>query len=410
MPISTIDLLNEGIRNGSVIATDISRKLTISGITRIYPVYKIRLDFLYYNDQNDRIATWISQYRAEHDGNVPSVQQIEEYNQIIEQFIIASNPKAIAQTTDNIRKVDQREPAVVTFDGRIIDGNRRFTCLRILANENDRFNYLEAIVLDKAIASNGKQIKMLELAIQHGEESKVDYNPVDILVGLYHDVIETKLLTVAEYARSTNDKPGKVRKKIELAELMVEYLEFINAPKQFHIIRELQLLFPIEELARMLKKCQSNEAAEDLKVCVFTNILMRTSNDLGRFVRKIKDVMSTSYYDEYIQEQKEIAEEVLENIPPVGAVNANILRDTVKSNVLLVQKLERSINKALAKAQRSESQNRPVLILENVNTLLGTITVEMFDDFDSSDFIPVRNQLSVLKVYLEKIQNYIGED
>ena len=141
MPISTIDLLNEGIRNGSVIATDISRKLTISGITRIYPVYKIRLDFLYYNDQNDRIATWISQYRAEHDGNVPSVQQIEEYNQIIEQFIIASNPKAIAQTTDNIRKVDQREPAVVTFDGRIIDGNRRFTCLFSFLAESFRCKF-----------------------------------------------------------------------------------------------------------------------------------------------------------------------------------------------------------------------------------------------------------------------------
>ena len=74
------------------------------------------------------------------------------------------------------------------------------------------------------------------------------------MVGLYHDVVETQLLTPAEYARSTNEKISAVRKKIEVAQLMVEYLEFINAPGQYHIIRDLQLLFPLEELSRMLKK------------------------------------------------------------------------------------------------------------------------------------------------------------
>ena len=33
--------------------TSLSRKLTLGGVTKAYPVYKIRLDLLYYNDQND---------------------------------------------------------------------------------------------------------------------------------------------------------------------------------------------------------------------------------------------------------------------------------------------------------------------------------------------------------------------
>ena len=250
---------------------------------------------------------------------------------------------------------------------------------------------------------------MLELSIQHGEEGKIDYNPVDLLVGLYHDVVETKLLSVVEYARSTNEKPGAVRKRIETAQLMVEYLEFINAPKQYHIVRDLQLLFPLEELARMLKKCQSNDEAEDLKVCVFTNILMRTSSDLGRFVRKIKDVMASPFYEEYIGEQMEIAEEVLEKLPEAGNVTSESLRETVKSNIGLTQKLERSIDKALIKAHRSESQSRPVAILESANSLLTTITVDMFDDFAPEDFSPVEEQLSRMKAYIEKIQEYIGD-
>ena len=43
--------------------TPLSRKLTLGGVTKAYPVYRVRLDLLFYNDQNDRIATWITQYK-----------------------------------------------------------------------------------------------------------------------------------------------------------------------------------------------------------------------------------------------------------------------------------------------------------------------------------------------------------
>ena len=142
-----MNLLKEGIETGVVIATDISRKITIGGITQTKPVYRIRLDLLFYNDLNDRIATWISQYKNEHDGQTPDPTNREVYNAIIEKFIIESNPRSINETKENIRQFDQREPAVVLIDGRIIDGNRRFTCLRSLAEENERFNYLEAIII-----------------------------------------------------------------------------------------------------------------------------------------------------------------------------------------------------------------------------------------------------------------------
>ena len=404
-----MDLLTEGIAAGVVIPTDVSRKLTIGGITKAYPVFKVRLDYLYFNDQNDRIATWISQYCAEHEEGFPSPFDGDAFNAIIERFIIESNPSAIAKTKENIRQVDQREPGVVAFDGRIIDGNRRFTCLRILAKENEKYNYLETVILDKAVCGNTKQIKMLELSIQHGEEGKIDYSPTDILVGLYHDIIETKLLTVNEYARSTNEKPGVIRKKLDIANLMVEYLEYINAPKQFHIIRELQLVSPLEELYRLLKKCQSDGEAEDLKICVFTNILMRTSTDLARFIRKFKDVISTPYYEDYVEEQKELAGKILETLPPVGQVTCETMRERTKAQVELTQALERSIEKALTKAHKAESQNRPVQIIEEANTLLETITFNLFDEYDDSDCETVRSQIKSSEKTIKKIKDYIGE-
>ena len=59
-----MNLLKEGLEQRVVERTTMTRKLTVDGLTKAYPVYKIRLDWLFYNDQNDRIATWISQYKA----------------------------------------------------------------------------------------------------------------------------------------------------------------------------------------------------------------------------------------------------------------------------------------------------------------------------------------------------------
>ena len=181
-------LLTEGIKKGYVIPTEYTRKLTIDGHTESYQVYKIRLDQLFYNDQNDRIATWISKYKAEnHIDNIDTIDVT--YNDLIENFIYESNPKAIEKTKSNIELVGQCEAGVVLNGGRIIDGNRRYTCLRQLHEKNAFFNHFEAVILERDIQENKKEIKLLELSIQHGEEGKVDYNPIDRLVGVYNDVI-----------------------------------------------------------------------------------------------------------------------------------------------------------------------------------------------------------------------------
>ena len=207
-----MNLLQKGLDQHTIIETPLTRKLTLDGITKTYPVYKIKLNQLYYNDQNDRIATWISQYRAQHDGQMPDLADRIAYNNVIEKFIVESNPEALRRTKANIKLADQREPGVVLNDGRIIDGNRRFTCLRQLVEDDERFGYFEAVILDRSMENNAKQIKLLELSIQHGEESKVEYDPIDRLVGLYNDILKTHLLSEEEYAKSTNETLNEVKK------------------------------------------------------------------------------------------------------------------------------------------------------------------------------------------------------
>ena len=165
--------------------TDLARKVTYGGKTETYPVYRVRLDALYYNDQNDRISTWITRYESEN--GLDSLKKLdrESYNQVIEKFICESNPEAIQRTKKNIEVVGQREPGVTLADGRIVDGNRRYTCLRKIQTNKKEPIYFETVIMNLDIQEDKKQIKLLELSIQHGEEKKVDYDLIDYAIGTY---------------------------------------------------------------------------------------------------------------------------------------------------------------------------------------------------------------------------------
>ena len=193
--------------------TTLTRKVTYAGKTVIYPVYRVRLDALYYNDQNDRISTWITRYQSENGQNALNGLDTEDYNRIIEEFIVESNPESIQRTQRNIAMIGQREPGVTLADGRIVDGNRRYTCLRRIQREQSDPVYFETVLMDMDIQADRKQIKLLELAIQHGEEKKVDYDLIDYAVGTYRDVVQTGLLTAEEYAAFDRYLKNTVMKK-----------------------------------------------------------------------------------------------------------------------------------------------------------------------------------------------------
>ena len=399
-----MNLLKDGIEAKAVQETTQTRRLTVDGLTDIYKVYKVRLDWLFYNDQNDRIATWISQYKAQHNGKAPDVSDREKYNQIIEQFIVESNADAIHRTQNNIEMVDQREPGVVLADGRIVDGNRRFTCLRRLAAKNNRFNYFETVILDRNIENSAKQIKMLELYLQHGEEGKVEYNPVDRLVGIYNDIISTKLLSVAEYAISTNESEADVRKRVDVAKLMVEFLEFINAPEEFYIARDLQLYYPMEELQKLIRRCSKEDEIEDLKIAAFNNILMQPAGDMTRFIRGMKSIVGSEYQEEFFEEQKELAAKVIDTLPKQGKVTTADIRGIVRENDEVVQELERSMEKTLTKVKKNETKNRPIQLAEKATTFLEGMDTNILKKMNDSELKRLARQLDKLEQIIAEIR------
>lgn len=399
-----MNLLTKGIEIKAVIPNNTDKKLVIDNISRNYPVYKIRLDQLYYNDQNDRIATWISQYKFDNHINVFDLSDKENYNNIIHEFITSSNPQALKNTQNNIKLVGQQETGVVLTDGRIIDGNRRFTCLRNIEKETGKTQYFEAVILDHSIENNAKQIKMLELMLQHGVDEKVGYNTIDRLVGIYNDIIETKLLTIEEYASSVNQTPAEIKLEIEKANLLVDFLDFINSPKHFYLARTMNINESLKDLHVMLKKVKDEDKREDLKNIVFAELLIQPVGDMNRYIRKIKKIVdSNKFFTKFIDEQTVIVEKVcdeLEKYPKV--TNEEIAK--IRTNEEIKRDFKHSTEIFINKVDSDTTRSQPVRQVEKAYDSLELIDTNIFKKLSTEQKDGIQEKLDMIDEIVSNIR------
>lgn len=374
-----------------------AKKISIDGTTKDFPVFRIPIGLLYYNDQNDRIATWISEYLT-NDSNgfkYTTDNEIEKYNEIIEKFIINSNKDRLTKTMNNIRTFKQREPGVVLKDGRIIDGNRRYTCLRLLSKEDYNFGYFEAVILDKDVQQDKKQIKLLELSLQHGTDAIVDYDPIDRLVGLYKDVEENKLVTVQEYAQSTDSKVKDVENKLKEARLMVEFLEFIKAPKQYHIARDLAIDGPLLEIIMILDKEHDARRNNDLKKSLFSLLLVKPEGDITRFIREVKKLSNTDYLEPYLKEQKDLSKKAYEKLPVGKSTTIEDINNDIRSDNELRNEMQSTLERHTHKVHIEKAKNKPHELLNSAIKYLEQV------DFDQLNYMS--------KIELSKIAKLLDE-
>ncbi len=381
-----------------------SKKLTIQGMTKIFDVYRIPIEHLIYNKKNGRIATYVSQFIDE--GNEFPMGDNEAFNKIIEDYIEKSNPDALKKTKANIKIMSQTEPAVVLANGVVLDGNRRFTSLRQLSREGAgaEFSYLEAVILENGNYTE-KDIKRLELNLQHAVESKVDYNPIDRLADIYRDLIEEGgTFSPEEYARETQMTLNKVEEEIAIANLMVEYLDYVRQPLKFYIARDQKIDGPIREIYKILKSKNIDlDRFEDIKEFLFLNILS-LGGDISRRIREIRSViedgkLSTELFNELDESQ------ILDD--------ANDYFEDEKTKELVsstkVLNLDKGIKTAITQVTEnyveskklSNAQNQPVDMLKKAQNIIKEI------DKDAVERMNSELQANFISI-VEKIQSELN--
>lgn len=410
------DSVRGALREGSLLQmgspivekTSMTRKVTYAGKTVIYPVYRVRLDALYYNDQNDRIATWITQYEAEYgEGSLLDLDR-SIYNGVIEGFVEGSNPESIRKTQKNIALVGQREPGVALADGRIVDGNRRFTCLRRLQRTSPDPLYFETVLMDMDIQADRKQIKLLELAIQHGEEKKVDYDQIDYAIGTYRDITETALLTPEEYAASANEPLAEVRKRLQIAEIISEFLISIRLPGQYHVAREYQVYGLFDEMAAPLRQLGPDEQRQLKDIC-FDNVMMNAVQDQRKFIRDLRALIRSGYYQAFFEEQAELHTHIHTSLSDTEIRSKEDLDRFVMEHGVFTDRLRSSLERAMLASRSVQLHSKPAEHVGKCINLLLDVDPRLFDRLDPDERESLKASMDELSKIVEDFRKRLSE-
>lgn len=405
---------NKKIELGNPIRKD---KFLMDGKTVLRDVYLINIKNLYYNDKNGRIASYIAGYNNEHPDIKLSELTIDNYNDIIMKYIKKSGSAAKYKSTlESIRNVGQQKCGIILEDGRVIDGNRRFTCLRDLYEEtaNEKFMYFECFVLPLPKTENDwAKIKGLELFYQFGEDVREDYDPIDKLVDTYIYLVnpKTKLFTPEEYRARTNNQISLQEIKLRMikAEIMYDYLKFINKEGRYDYARDMKLDGPLQELANKKKKLSVYEW--DFLAPILYNQMQHVKGDKTREIRRLIKI-----YDEKPEEFQKIADKIFE----VAMIEEEIeQRDykgvaEIEKNVQIqktLSEVDKHINTVTTNIARTEARDKQHKILEDIIKKISTIdrtAIRMSNESEKKmilkDIINIEKELNKLKEVIGNVK------
>lgn len=395
------------------------KKLSVSGeVNNKYDVYSIPLEYLYYNDQNGRINTTYKKHKANHQALVPEPGN-SDYNKLFEKFIWESNEQAMKETLQSIKDKTQQEPGVILPDGRVIDGNRRFTALRKYAEEDGIPKCFNAIILclDVNSKADEKRIKELELDLQLGREERVNYDPIDRIFDVYNTIMVEKLMTAEEYKKASGAGNTKgINRDIRLAELIIRFIGIVspggNPIDKFYLARDLKLDGPLEEIEATINKMKS-ENKEAVTDAVLVHLVAVKSDDdqkdSTRVMRELKkNVLNKSdVLEHYLLAVDDKVDTIIESFEANPIVSANDLKKTIIQDSGLsssVEKLKFSANRIIYKSQRNSQRTEVVNELLKIKDSLEEINVKDFSELTVDENIDAKGLLNEITDVLFKLK------
>lgn len=398
------------LKNLNATSTNKKKKISYRGGSKEIEVYKIPLNKLKYNEKNGRIATSMQ-------GNLIDDylknKEIEKFNLEVEKIIISEDKKSFNETMNNIAMFEQMEPGVILANGTIIDGNRRFTCLRnLFRDSNDqKYFYFEAAILFDCQNDTMKEWKTIEWSLQMGLEERKQYDPIDRMFDLYQRVEEEKLFTLEEYAKLTNTKKDESRNLLENAKIIKEYLDFLKTDK-WSIAKKEKLYGPIDEIRKIinpLKTANNIEDYEKIKTILFNMLVIKHVDDIGKEIRSFWNIfkkLDEDKKEKFVIDMEQIDSKIMEKINENNYESKNSSDQVEKIfHEFRMDKNKNTIKKLVSNVRwESEKQNIINEPIQNVYKLIDIsekINISIINGLDENSKNEIINKL-------EKVINNLG--
>ena len=226
-----------------------TKTISYKGDRKVFNAYDIDLSLLRFNPLNDRIHTDIKEYEYSKGVDFNKLP-IEEMNDIISEMIWKKHESKNKTTLKDIREKQQIEIGVITSDGLIVDGNRRFMLLRKINQSGDTRPF-RAIILDETYdddPASKYNIKLLEMDLQDGEDTKEEYSSIDKYIRIINFVdnyVESNN-NRANYkilANKLNKPESEIKKMYKIGRMMQKYLVYIECENMYSRLKSTEELF-----------------------------------------------------------------------------------------------------------------------------------------------------------------------
>ena len=396
------------------ISANRKEKINLNGETKLLDVYKVDISTLFYNDENGRIATFMAEYKAKHGSELKDLS-FDEYNNVIMNFVKKSgNAEKYKITKEDIRFNGQMKTGIILSDGRVIDGNRRFTCLRELYEEtkDEKYKYFECIILDVPTSiAEIKAVKTLELRYQFGEDQREDYNPIDKLVDIYNCLVgPNKMFTVDEYLNRVNNqiKKSELNMRITKAIILYDFLDYIGKSERFDYARDMKLDGPIQELAVLRKTISDDDEWNRIKPALYYQ-MNNLTGDRSRNMRALIKIYKNSKpeFDEILSR---IIEEEFDNGNNLShnnyLSNDNNQIAEKKSVDTLIHEASSGVGLNLAQRKQNEILKATIKKISEIDkTALMYLPSDYKDEF-LDDLEELKNKIELLE---KSIKNNVNQ-
>ena len=146
-------------------------------------IVKVPIDLLRFRKDNGRIASDV----LDHEYTKSPLDECDlRDQQLLKKFLERKDPEKTEILTKNILHSGQRQPAIITCDGFLINGNRRKMVMERLRKEyrkDERFQYMNVVILPGKGDEGGPptllEIEKLENRYQLQSEGKSEYYGFD---------------------------------------------------------------------------------------------------------------------------------------------------------------------------------------------------------------------------------------
>lgn len=227
-------------------ARTVSRKMLLPAWPRQIkelPMVEVEVDWVRFSTLNHR--TKAEQLQAIHLSNRPDLFSGDPLGKLAQdaQYTILKSQSGFQELKNDLKERQQQEPAILTAEGVLINGNRRSAALRSLYKDDDYLaaRYVQCLILPEDATPN--ELVDLEAELQVAQTFKEDYSWVN-----------EAMLIEELYEREGKDFP-RVAKKM--------HRKLADVKGLFEKLQQLHQLVALSKGARLHIDFNENESAFD---------------------------------------------------------------------------------------------------------------------------------------------------